>query len=115
LTYEIRGTTPFWLDAIIKRGRTPFPAVVLKWSGGEFLGLFGEGEGVAVAFQNLATHEHVHNLCAHVRSESPKTLCLADGQTEAGHFLKLGADTDSKMLNIHLCDVFLQLIDGSLT
>jgi hypothetical protein len=75
-------------------------------------GLFGEGEGVPVAFQNGATHEHVHNLCAHVRSESPKTLCLPDGQTEARHFLKLGADTDSKMLNIHLCDAFLQLIDG---
>jgi hypothetical protein len=77
-----------------------------------FLGLVGEGESVAVAFQNGATHEHVHNLCAHVRSESPKTLCLPDGQTEARHFLKLGADTDSEMLNIHLRDGFLQWIDG---
>ena len=81
----------------------------------QFPGLFGEGEGVPVAFQNGATHEHVHNLGAHVRSKSPKTLCLPDGQTEARHFLKLGADTDSKMLNIHLSDAFLQLIDGLLT
>jgi hypothetical protein len=32
---------------------------------------------------------------------------LPDGQTEAGHFLKLGADADSKMLNIHLRDAVL--------
>jgi hypothetical protein len=76
------------------------------------LGLLGEGEGVAVALQNGATHEHVHNLCAHVRSKSPKTLRLPDGQAKARHFLKLGADTNSKMLNIHLCDEFLQLMDG---
>lgn len=64
-----------------------------------------------MALQNGATYEHVHDLCAHVRSKSPKTLCLPDGQTKARHFLKLGADTDSKMLNIHLSDEFLQ-VDG---
>ena len=72
------------------------------------LALLGEGEGVAVALQNGATHEHVHNLCAHVRSKSPKTLRLPDGQAKARHFLKLAADTNSKMLNIHLCDEFLR-------
>ena len=68
------------------------------------MSLFGEGERIPVAFQNGATHEHVDNLCAHVRSEPPKTLGLPHGQTETRHFLKLGADTDGKMLNIHLRD-----------
>ena len=76
------------------------------------MSLFDEGERVPVAFQNGATHEHVDHLRADVRSESPKALGLSHGQTETRHFLKLGADTDGKMLNIHLRDAFLQLIDG---
>ena len=68
-----------------------------------------------MALQNGAAHEHVHNLCAHVRSKSPKTLCLPVGQTKARHFLKLGADTDSKMLDIHRYDECLQVMDGLLT
>ena len=75
-------------------------------------GLSGEGEGVPVAFQNGAAYEHVHDLCAHVRSESPKTLCLTDGQAETRHFLKLGADTDDKVLDIHLGDVFPSVDSG---
>ena len=47
-----------------------------------------------MTFQDVAAHEHVHDLCAHVRSESPKTLGLTNGQAETRHFLKLGADTD---------------------
>ena len=74
--------------------------------------LFGEGEGVAATFQDVAAHEHVHDLCAHVRSESPKTLGLTNGQAETRHFLKLGADTDDKVLDIHLGDVFPSVDSG---
>lgn len=67
----------------------------------EGMNLIGEGERVPVALQDGATHKHVDNLCADIRSESPKALGLAHGQTETRHFLKFGADTDGKMLNIH--------------
>jgi hypothetical protein len=70
--------------------------------------LIGEGEGVPLTFQNGATDEHVDDLCADVGSETPEALGLSDGQTETRHLLKLGADTDGKMLNIHQRYGFLQ-------
>jgi hypothetical protein len=75
--------------------------------------LVGQGECVPMTFQDGATHEHVDNLCADVRRESPETFGLSPGQTKPGHFLKLGADTYGKLLNVHLCDAFLWLMHGS--
>jgi hypothetical protein len=37
---------------------------------------------------------------------------LTDGQAETRHFLKLGADTDDKVLDIHLGDVFPSVDSG---